>query len=263
MNESIIEAAMQSADPLDAELAFKEIETELSSLTNPCERAALLLSKAALYGKLHRFIEAREEIVLALKAAPPDDPDITFQSESLDALFYHEERNLDEAFRRNTALLSKYAQHLQLTELRFIYEDIQQRRGFELVQLLRFEEAIPIFRECLSFKMQPEDSGEVLTYLGICYSRLKRYEEARDCFLDAFEVGLVNQTHGLVHFQLGIVYYHLGLFRKSKQELQLAEQHPNESKFPLKKLYRWLSSVCRVLGVTAEAEGYARLANPS
>ena len=261
MNESIIQAAMKSADPMTAELAFKEIETELSSLTDPCDQAALLLHKAALYGKLNQFVKARKEISFALKAAP-GDTDIIFQSEHLDALLYHEEQSVHEAFKRMTALLLKYALQLKLPEYRAVYEDIQERRGFELVQLLRFEEAIPILRECLSFEMQPEDRGEVLAYLGICYSHLKRYEEARDCFLQACEVGLMKQSQGLVHLQLGIVYFHLNLLRESKRELQLSEQKPDESKFPIKKVHSWLSVVCRRLGARAEAESYARLANP-
>ncbi len=98
-------------------------------------------------------------------------------------LFYHEEQNADEAFKRMTALLSKFGERLQVPELRFIYEDIQQRRGSELVQLLRFEDAIPIFEECLMFEMPSEDRANVLTYLGICLSHLKRHEEARSVCL--------------------------------------------------------------------------------
>jgi hypothetical protein len=66
MNESIIQAAMQSADPMTAELAFKEFDTELLLLTDSSDQAALLLRKAHLYRILHKFVEARREISLAL-----------------------------------------------------------------------------------------------------------------------------------------------------------------------------------------------------
>ena len=262
MNESIIQAAMQSADFMTAELAFKEMDTELLLLTDASDQASLLLRKAHLYGILQKFVEARREISLALTTAP-SDTDIRFQSEHLDALLYHEEQDVEEAFKRMTALLSEHFQRMKLPEARPVYEDIQVRRGFELVQLLRFEEAVPIFKECLSFYLESEDRAEVLADLGICYSHLKRYEEARDCFLQAREVGLLERTQGRVHVQFGIVYFHLNLLRESKQEFQLAEREPNESQFPMKSVYGWLAAVCRRLGEKIESEEYARLANPS
>jgi tetratricopeptide (TPR) repeat protein len=263
MNESIIQAAIKSADPMTAELAFKEMDAELALLTDPCDKAALLLRKATLCGILHRFVDGRKEIARALETAPPGDPDITFQSERLDALFYHEEKNPKEAFKRMTALLVKYKQHLNVPELRPIYEDIQQRRGFELVQLLKFAEAVLIFKECLTFEMTPEDRGEILSDLGICCSHLERYEEARDCFLQAREVGLMERSQGAVHLQLGIVYYHLNLLRESKREMQLCAQQSDQHTLPMKQVYGWLSAVCGSLGEKDEAESYARLANPS
>jgi tetratricopeptide (TPR) repeat protein len=262
MNESIIQAAMKSADPMVAELAFKEIDTELSLSTDSFDQASLLLRKALLYGILKRFVEARKQISLALQTAP-DDSDIKFRCEHLDALLYHDEQNTSEAFKRMTKLLLEYSQYQNLLDFKPVYGDIQQRRGFELVQLLRFEEAVPIFKECLSFYLESEDRAEVLADLGICYSHLKRYEEARDCFLQAREVGLLERTQGRVHVQFGIVYFHLNLLRESKQEFQLAEREPNESQFPMKSVYGWLAAVCRRLGEKIESEEYARLANPS
>jgi tetratricopeptide (TPR) repeat protein len=263
MNESIIQAAIKSADPMTAELAFKEMDAELVLLADPCDKAALLLRKTALFGILHRFVDGRREIARALETAPPGDPDITFLSERLDALFYHEEQNPNEAFKRMTNLLVKYRQHLNVPELRPIYEDIQQRRGFESVQLHKFEQAVPIFKECLTFEMTPEDRGEVLADLGICYSHLDRFEEARDCFLQAREVGLMARSQGAAHLQLGIVYYHLNLFGQSKREIQLCAQESAQHTFPMKRVYGWLSAVCKRLGEKDEAESYARLANPS
>jgi tetratricopeptide (TPR) repeat protein len=263
MNESDLQAAIRSADLVTAELLFKQIQTELSSSTNPSDRTALLLCKAELYGVLNKFVDARREIDLASKTAPQGDLDIRLRCEHLDALLYHAEQRVDEAFRRMTALLLKYSQQMRSPEGRPVYEDIQQRRGFQLVQLLRFEEAIPIFKECLSFDMTPEDRGEILSSLGICYSHLKRYEEARDCFLQALELGLTKQTQGEVYLQLGVAYFHLNLFQESKREFQLCEQPSTECSLPMKTLYGWLSAVCRRLGERVEAETYARLANPS
>jgi tetratricopeptide (TPR) repeat protein len=263
MNESIIQAAIESADPMTAELAFKEIDAAQSSLTNPCDKAALLLRKAKVYGILHRFDEARIEIAHALKTAPPADPDIAFQCEHLDALLYHEEQKLDKAFAGMTAILLKYNEQLKLPELKPIYEDIQQRRGFELVHLRQFAEALPIFDECLTFEMTRGDRAEILSNLGVCHSHLKQYDQARDHFLEAFEVGLMKQSQPEAHLQLGIVYFHLNLLVEAKREIQLCAQHSAPHHIPMKLVYEWLSTVCRRLGEKDQAEEYARLANPS
>jgi tetratricopeptide (TPR) repeat protein len=162
-----------------------------------------------------------------------------------------------------TALLSKFGERLQVPELRFIYEDIQQRRGFELAQLLRFEDAIPIFEECLMFEMTPEDRANVLTYLGMCLSHFKRHEEARECLIEAANLGDMKEIRGLLHLQLGIVYFHLDCLQESKQELQQAVRYPNESRFSRSKVYGWLAAVSARLGERAEAENYTRLGNPS
>jgi hypothetical protein len=79
-------------------------------------------------------------------------------------------------------------------EYRFIYEDIQQKRGFDLVFLERFNEAVPVLSECLSFKLPRKDMSNVLANLGICYSELEDHEKALECLLKGKDMGLFKEV---------------------------------------------------------------------
>ncbi len=103
-------------------------------------------------------------------------PDVRLQFDYIEgSVYYHQEENFGEAFTRLTAVLSKYHGRLALPTFRFVYEDIQQQRAFELFRLEKFDEAAPLFTECLSFAMKPTDRGSALASLGICCAKLKKY----------------------------------------------------------------------------------------
>jgi len=261
MQKDIIRGAIESGDPKAAEGAIHEIDLQLHSSTNAKERAPLLLNKAAFFGILKRFDDARKQLELALEEAP-NEADVRLVLDFISGSLYDQEGLPDKAFARLTAILSTYAEQLRLPAFRSIYEDIQQRRAFDSARVGKFTEAIPILKECLSFDMKPADRSDILSNLGLCYSKLNNYEDARDCFLQACKIGLTNDWEGQVHFLLGIAYAHLNLLRESKLELQLCEERAAEYRLPRGKIYRWLSAVCKRLGETAQAEHYARLARP-
>lgn len=252
---------MRSGDPAMAEEAFCEIDTRLRSLTDSKEKADLLMRKAVLYEVLGRFGDARKQLGTALREAP-NDPDIQLQFDYIDGALFHQQQNFSEAFARLTSVLSKHAERLVQPQFRFIYEDIQQHRAFELFRLGQFQDAVPLFKECLSFEMKPEDRSSALANLGICYVKLKKYEEAKDHLVQACEIGVTKEWEGHVHFYLAFTYAHLHLLRESKREFQLCEERAAQYQLPLDQLYAWLSRVCKELGEKAESEHYARLARP-
>ncbi len=256
IEKAAILRAMESADPATAEEAFREIEKQLKSLGSGPERANLIMRKPVLYGILGRVDDARRQLGMALQEAP-DDPFTRLQFDYLDGSLCHQEERVDEAFSRLTAVLTNYAELLAQPGLRFIYDDIQQHRAFELFRLRRFQEAIPIFEECLSLQMRPEDRSLALAELGICHSERKNREAARDYLLEACNAGLPDEWAGQVHFHLGLTYAHLKQLRESKQEFQLCEKY-----LPIPKVYAWLSKICGLLGERDEAERYARLSRP-
>jgi tetratricopeptide (TPR) repeat protein len=214
------------------------------------------MRKAVLYGTLGRVDDARKQLSAALQEAP-DDAFTRLQFDYLNGSLDHQEGSVGEAFSRLTAVLTNYAELLAEPELRFIYDDIQQHRAFELFRLRRFQDAIPVFEECLSSQMRPEDRIVALANLGICHSKLKNRNAARDYLLKARNAGLTDDCAGQVHFHLGLTYAHLKQLRESKQEFQLCERH-----LPIPKVYAWLSKICGLLGERDEAERYARLSRP-
>jgi tetratricopeptide (TPR) repeat protein len=261
VEKDIIDRAMESGDPATAEHAFREIGIRLPLLATARERADLLMRKAVLYEVLGRTDDARQQLHAALREAP-NDPEIRLQFDYIDGSIYHQEQNFAEAFRHLTAVLSNYAEPLSQQDDRVLYKDIQQQRAFELFHLQRFQEAIPLFKECLSFDMKPVDRSSALADLGICYVKLKKYEDAKDYLLQACKAGVTKYMAGQVHFYLAYTYAQMRLLRESKSEFQVCEQRAIEYQLPAQPLYEWLSQICGLLGEKREADRYAILARP-
>jgi tetratricopeptide (TPR) repeat protein len=261
MEKDVIDRAMESRDPARAEEAFHEIDIRIKSLTDARDKADLLMRKAVLYSLLGRIDDARKQLSAGLKEAP-DDPDIRLQFDYIDGSMYHQEQHFSEAFKRLTAVLSNHGERLSHQHFRITYEDIQQHRAFELFRLGRFQEAVPLFKECLSFDMRPTDRSGALANLGICCVKLKKYDEAKDWLLQALKMGVTKEWEGHVHFYLAFTYAQLQLLRESKREFQVCEKRAAEYELPLQQLYKWLSKICRLLGEKKESERYARLARP-
>jgi tetratricopeptide (TPR) repeat protein len=256
MDSDIIQDAMESADPSAASAAIREIDSR-AQLTSGKEKAGLLLNKAVFLGILKCFDDAREALVLALHAAP-DDPETRLVFDYIHRCLYHQEEKLAEAFSHFTAVLSKYADQWAYPQYKFIYEDIQQRCAVDLFRLRRFNDAIPLCIECLSFQLKPEDRSRVLAILGICYSELKNRHAARNYLLQACEAGLTDDWAIEVHFHLGLTCAHLKHLQDSKREFLLCERL-----LPSDKVYGWLSRICGLLGEDAESARYAKLAKPN
>jgi tetratricopeptide (TPR) repeat protein len=257
--KDVIDNAMESGEPGVAEAAFREIESRLRILKHSKERADLILRRAVLYGVLGRFHDARAEISVALSEAP-DDPDVQLQADVIDGSLYDQEGKPAEAYARLTTALSKHRARLCTSDLAFLYEDVQQRRAFDLVRINNFQEAVPLLREILSFRLSSEIKSAALANLGFCYAKLSEYEQARDCFMQVIEIGVTKAWEGKVHFYLGLACAQLHLLREAKHEFQLCEHHAAEYNVAIANVYGWLSWVCKGLGERTESERYARLA---
>jgi len=262
MNASVIQNAIELRDPTLAREALREIDLLLGSTTDPNEHVYLLFSKSSCYGILDNFEEAREQLSLALQQQP-EDPDTRLTFELNGGLLCQQEGNYHEALERFTAVLSGQAQRLNRPELRFMYEDIQQRRAFLSVTLRQFQDAIPLLREILSFDLEKNVRSDALASLGHCYLELREWELAKDYFLQALEIGVTKEREKTFHFYLGIAYFYTEAFAKAKREFEICEEHACEYQLPTFDLYGWLSSVSKRLGETAESERYAQLARPS
>jgi len=260
MNKSIVERAVESGDVAIAEVALREYDAAIEQASDGRERAGFLLEKAVLYGVFLRFDESRRSLRLA-QAQAPDNPDIQFQADFIDATLYDQEGNDTKAFEQLTAVLSNYYQRLTTEpDLKFAYQDIQIRRGLAAVGIGRFQEAVPLLNESLSFPLKPEDMGSILFSLGRCYSEFCEYESAKEYFIRALSIGLTSAAEGEAHMRLGIAYAKLGFLKEAKHDFQLCEERANAYGLEPRKIYKWLSWVCNGLGETLESKKYADLA---
>jgi len=261
MDESIIQRAMESRDPAAAEEAIKEIDNEILSPKDAKQTASLLLNKAVLNGILRRFSDSRQQLDLALEQAP-GDPDIRLQCAFIAGTLYDHEERPNEAYKCLTLALSTHRERLETPDLRFMYEDIQLRRGLDAARIGKFKDALPLLQESLSFDLEAVERSSVLANLGLCHVEMNNYESARDCLTEALRAGPTKDWEGQVHFYLGMSYAGLKQFREAKHEFEICEERLSEYGFPARKIYAWLSWVCKGLGQMGDSDRYAKLARP-
>jgi tetratricopeptide (TPR) repeat protein len=248
-------------DPATAEKMMQEIDSGLARSTNAEERAGFLLNRATLLWVLNRTADAKEALRCALEQAPAD-PATRFAFDHIRGSFLHDEGNLGEAYALLTAALSKHRGLIELPKNRFVYEDIQRYRAFELFASGDCKGAIPLLEEILSFA-STEHKSVFLANLGNCYARMNDYETARKYLLQAIERGDLQEWEGMAHYDLAKTYASLHLLQESKREFQLCAERAAKYNLPLEDVYRWLSRVCRGLGEKSESEQYARLSRPA
>jgi tetratricopeptide (TPR) repeat protein len=176
-------------------------------------------------------------------------------------LLYQQEGRFGDALEKFNSLLANHAEKFDQPDLRFMYEDVQQRRAFLLVTLGRFEDAVPVFKEILSFELDKSVRSDALARVGLCYLELQRWELSKGYFLQALAIGLTSEEEKQFHFYLGIAYFHTDSLLDAKREFLLCEKHAGEYEVPILDVYAWLSSTCKRLGELEEAERYARLAH--
>ena len=262
MAKDIIKQALESGDLDLAKSVISEINRRHSASIDARERVVLCLNGAVLCGMLRRFGDARRQFTLAAQEMP-DDPGLRLQFDFIDGLLHHQEKHLAAALLQLTETLSRHSEQLQHPEARFIYEDIQQYRGYELFHLKKFDEAVPVLEECLSFGVKPETKSVILSNLGICYSELRDFHSAKDVLEQACNIGLAKRWEGAVHFHLAIAYAYLEMLKESKRELKICEERAAEFNAPIGAVYGWLSRVCKRLGEKTESEYYKRMTRPS
>jgi tetratricopeptide (TPR) repeat protein len=261
MNLERLAAAMGLRDSGRVEEAAIEFGLMAAEIDDPEWKSNMLMSELGCYCMLGRLVEA-ERVLQAMRPIKTDNIAVEMNKAFAEACFLAQKGELELGIQAFDLMLSRFSAHFTALEFRYLYEDIQQRRGAVLAKLGRYDQSISILEEALSFDLEPQTKSDVLSNLGLCYSQLKRYGDAKDSFLRALELGVTKEWEGQVHVSLGIAYAHLGLLREAKRELQICEQRAAEYQLQMGPIYGWLRNVCQRLGEKAEAEQYARLSRP-
>jgi tetratricopeptide (TPR) repeat protein len=254
--------AIVDHDPATVEEQIHEIDRQLARSTNEGEKAGFLLNKANLLRLLNRISEARGALRLALEQTP-DDPEMRLVCDYIGGGLHDDEGSTREAYVLFTSALSKHRNLLDLPDHRFIYEDIQRYRAFELFEMGDCTDAVSLLEEILSFKLTERCRSNAYASLGNCYARMNEYETARKYLLQAIDRGDLHDWEGMAHYDLAKTYACLHLLQDSKREFELCVERVEKYNLSLEDIYRWLSRVCGGLGEKSESERYARLARPS
>lgn len=171
-----------------------------------------------------------------------------------------EERKLQEAMASLDSILANHQSELRNSAFADIYWAIQRDRGFCLVDLGSFAEALPILEQVdLS---DPHDRW-TLFYLGYCYHYMDKYADANEKLEEAISLHLLPDFEGQAHCLLGVGHYKLGNYRKAKLEFEEGVKTAPAGYIKQAGIWRWLECTSVGLGLKADAEHYGRLARSS
>jgi len=184
--------------------------------------ALLLLGEESCHSALGQIAEARQSISRARQIAPGNNRLFQMQADFHEARLYSTEDKFEESLDRFDQMLTKYRQDLKHPDSRYLYEEIQVRRGLALSRLERCLEALPSLHEAESLELSTEDRSNLYCDMGHCHHRLREDDLALPYFLKARDRGLSKDWPVYFHYDLGYVYYRLRNYREAKQEFLLA-----------------------------------------
>jgi tetratricopeptide (TPR) repeat protein len=169
------------------------------------------------------------------------------------------EGRIEAAVEQLEATLARFKDEIKEPNRIEIYDEIQTRRAYCLVDLGQFEKAIPILEES---KYRRNDDTIFLFYLGHCYCRAERYAEAQLKLQRALSLGPRRGIAFQAHGTLGMVFYETGDYPRAKQELETCASLAAPDYIKHVRLWKWLEYTCRALGLKEEAQRYGQLARP-
>jgi tetratricopeptide (TPR) repeat protein len=207
---------------------------------------------------LGRSDDAKGRLVEAVQISPTIE--VRARADFIRAILSSQQGIRAEALDEMAQVLEEYAPLQTTPDHRDLYEDIQLRRAFLMVELSRFGDAVTVLRECLSFDLSGNDKGDVLYNLGRCYYRLADFKEAEEKLLETVRNGAQNRYVFSAHSMLGMIYYHEGAYAKALPRFEWCLPHAKEVGVPIKDVYAWLASTARGPGLKDDAKRYEKLA---
>lgn len=238
--------------------ALREFAALTESVSDPEEKASLLLNEVRCYRLLGQPAEAKRRLSCARRIAPQTQGLLYLQEEEAILLWHEGDR--DKALEILDRLYADYRQLLLTPEHRDLYERVQTSRGMLLTELTRYGEARQLLEECLSFDSQLIDKLGVLRDLGLCFVQLGQAERAKGRFQEVLQNGAQGAYAADAHYYLGTIYSAEKAYAKALMEFEWCLAHVEEGQIPKQHICQWLASTARTLGMREDAERYERLA---
>jgi tetratricopeptide (TPR) repeat protein len=261
MDVERLNRAIELRDTNQVEAALKEFRELEASTADRGERASLLLNQSGVLAQMGAFDEAEQKLREAVTLCPT--PEVGCHGLVARAGNLTLGRRWAAALAELDRATTEFPDLIRCDQYRYLYEEIQTRRGLILVQLNRLEEALVVLKECLSFDLHADSRWKVLYNLGRCHFNLKDPARAKQKFLEFLKVGGDAAHVASAHFLLGTIYYNEGADAKALMEFEWLLPRMAEVKWPGSVLYTWLAKTHRMLGNKAEAKRYAALAEKS
>jgi tetratricopeptide (TPR) repeat protein len=257
-----LEIAEKLRDAGRVEEAAREFHTFAQELNHPDEKAVALVNEHECYVAMGALDRAKE-IMSQLRGLPVQEKYVRMLLDYADAVMTIATAEYQEGISKFENVLELYSELLNGVDFRYLYEEIQRRRGFGLTTLKRYAEAIPVLEEAMCFTNATSgDTQSVYFYLGICYAGVSKTDLAKAAYLRTIDFHLMsNPTEADAHYRLSILYFKQRAFGQSKYHLEAALQMPELLSEQLKRfIYQQMSRTCHYLGDVAEEEKYSRLA---
>jgi len=161
-------AAMGLRDSRRFEEAAKEFGLMAMETAEPEWKSNLLMTEHGCYCSLGRLDEA-ERVLEAMRGIKTDHVAIEMSREFSEACFFVQKGEAKRGLDTFESILARFGEPLGTIEFRYLYEDIQQRRGAVLANLGQYDQALVILREAESFRFDRiEDQQSVHLFIGIC-----------------------------------------------------------------------------------------------
>src|SRR5438034_3904689 len=242
----------------DALLEFRALAEEASEIN---EQASLLLNVHTCFCLLDRIEDATRTLNI-IHELEVDDPVVSMNVIFGKACMLAQDGKPKEAALCFEQMLKQYAELLKGTEFRDLYQDVQQRLAFALIDLGRHGDAVHILEETIHFKIpRPEDQQRIHLYLGICYGELTRNDLAKEELLRVISLGPQNDLEVQARYRLARLYFDVGAFAQAKHHLEtIIQTQTNEiAGVPPNYIYEQLARVCHYLGEEEAESRYIKL----
>ena len=234
----------------------------------PDGKAALLINEHKCYVQIGK-LDTANEVMRQIRTLPVQDKFVRMIVDFGDACMTTQMGKLKEGVFKFEKILQSNQEELRDPENRYLYEDLQQRRGFALTSLEKYAEAAAVLKEATSFTISSATSSEdmqgVHFYLGICYAALSETDLAKEAYLRAIGFAFGNEVEAKARYRLAILYFMSRAFAQAKHHLEAALQLPAEvvSGQLRRDVYQQMSRVCHYLQEFDEEKRYSQLAQSS
>jgi len=244
------------------EEAIHYAEELLAEASDPRDTGSLLTSVISFSLDLGRVAEARL-VLQRLKGREIPDLEVRLNAEFYEPRLLIQEGRAEEGLTAFAAMLDRDGKFLREDRFRYLYEEIQCRRAWALIELSRFADALPIARESMSYAFEATVNEQRMRYaLAVCLDETGDAESAAGEYFHVIGFNLRDAFEEQARYRLSALLLRTGAFAQARKQLEMIlEEFADRAPFvPRSFVYEQLSIVCRSLCDEASSERYKRLA---